>query len=66
MALTAVGTAAQQSVVLNRLSSHLAGLARIRRVLSGDDGAIGGRQVEESGLQVYTWQIPLKLLNGSE
>lgn len=67
MVLTAISTATMQTVVLNRLISHPDGLNNIRAVLSGQPvaSAVATKQVQPKRLQVYVWQIPLKLLNSS-
>ncbi len=64
-ALTSITVATQQAIALHRLSSHPKGPVMIRKLLSRDGQDTLGRQVEPQLWQLYIWQIPVSLLNGS-
>jgi hypothetical protein len=65
LALTSICAATQQSVALYRLSSHPRGWIMIRRLLSNDPKNGSRGQLEPRLWQLYIWQIPVSLLNGS-
>lgn len=65
IALMAVSSATLQTVTLNRLISRPDGLSDIRVMLSGKPPTAAAQSVQPKRLQIYIWQIPLKLLNSS-
>jgi hypothetical protein len=50
---------------LLRLAAHLDGLAQICLLLSKDVEDVRGAANEPRLLQLYIWQVPISLLNGS-
>ena len=65
MSLTSIATATQQSLALYRLTILPDGLAKIREMLSDDDGPAANGRFRPRYSQLYIWQAPLLLLNSS-
>lgn len=63
-ALTSIGSAANQTIIIHRLSVYPDGLARIQKLL-GNGTASHNSQIGVGALQMWIWQTPAALLNGS-
>ncbi|EHK43865.1 hypothetical protein TRIATDRAFT_319205 [Trichoderma atroviride IMI 206040] len=67
LSITAIASASQQLVCLNRLSTYIDGLSLLRKLLSGTEDVTAGTVTPGRSLRVeqaYLWQIPVMLMNG--
>lgn len=67
LSITAIASASQQLVCLNRLSTYIDGLVLLRKLLSGTEDGTAGTVTPARSLrfeQAYLWQIPVMLMNG--
>lgn len=63
MAVISITSASQQNNILRKLTSHMDGFEKLRRILRSQRKA--GGQYRESRLQHFVWQTPIMLLNFS-
>jgi len=63
-ALTSVGSATNQAIVLHRISVYPDGLARIQMLLS-NGSTNQNAHLSVDTLQMWIWQTPAAFLNGS-
>jgi len=61
LAVVAIASASQQAVMLSRLSSYSDGMQRVRNML----GTLEGQHRVPQKLQLFIWQTPVMLQNGS-
>lgn len=66
LSLTAVCAATQQGVLVHRLACYPDSETKIRQLLGESRGAlVAGAQHKAAWLQLYIWQLPISMLNGS-